>query len=97
MLPALLGLVWGLLRRGSSRRVGLIGVAALGACAAHATLLAVWSAGTGAPTGEDFYLIASVSFWITGLALGTWCLLDGMVALVRALAFRLGPHARAAN
>ena len=87
LLPALLGLGWGLfLTRG--RRAAIVGLAVFGACAAHGALLAVWSAGAGAPTGEDFYLIASISFFITGLVLGVWCLIEGIVAFLRWLAGR---------
>ena len=81
--PALLGLLWGLGRAGGPRRAGIIGLSALAGCAAHAALLSVWSAGTGAPTGEAFYLIASISFFVTGLVVGVWCVVDGAVALGR--------------
>ena len=69
--------------RADARRAGVIGLSAFAGCAAHAALLAVWSAGTGAPTGESFYLIASISFFVTGLVVGVWCVVDGVVALGR--------------
>ncbi len=87
LFPALIGLVWGLFRS-RGRRGAIAGLAVLGACAAHGAILAAWSAGTGAPTGEDFYLIASISFFIAGVVVGVWCLVEGLVALARWLVER---------
>lgn len=73
-VPAIIGLVWGGIRSGLTRVASALGIATLAAVAAHSLLLAVYSAGSGAPLGTRLYPLSSEAFLLVSLAMGVWSL-----------------------